>query len=195
MVWPSSRRRKCRCFFHDRDLTFLRVDPAIITLTWGSSWIPAQRHVTSREDSTGSDDPAVTDSLNFCAIVNLQTTCNNITVRENNIHSRELSGSIVIPESFQGSMLLRGSRCEQMSPFYLFRRKHIFLKALYALKRSINTNSDSITFIFNCPQRVWWEHSQQHPDPITENFLSFWFVFMKSRFTLDRLYLKLKICF
>lgn len=47
IVRPSSRSRKCRCFFHERDLTFLRVDPAIITLTSGSSWIPAQSHVKS----------------------------------------------------------------------------------------------------------------------------------------------------
>ncbi|TNN68543.1 hypothetical protein EYF80_021189 [Liparis tanakae] len=43
MVTPSSRRRKCRCFFHDLDLTFLRVDPAIITLTSESSWMPEVR--------------------------------------------------------------------------------------------------------------------------------------------------------
>lgn len=73
IVRPSSRRRKCRCFFHDRDFTFLRVDPAIITLTSGSSWMPAQSHVKSHrspselagsgEDLTCSKDSAFSDSV------------------------------------------------------------------------------------------------------------------------------------
>lgn len=42
IVKPSSRRRKWRFFFQERDLTFLRIDPAIITLTCGSSSTPAQ---------------------------------------------------------------------------------------------------------------------------------------------------------
>lgn len=41
IVRPSSNRRKWRCFFQDRDLTFLRVDPAIIRFISGSSWMPA----------------------------------------------------------------------------------------------------------------------------------------------------------
>lgn len=71
IVRPSSRSRKCRCFFHERDFTFLRVDPAIITLTWGSSWIPAQSCKRSKVTITLSTDSPITDSLYL--IINLQT--------------------------------------------------------------------------------------------------------------------------
>lgn len=42
MVWPSSCRRKCRCFFQERDLTFLNIAPAFITWRSLSPWATVQ---------------------------------------------------------------------------------------------------------------------------------------------------------
>ena len=42
MVWPSSCRRKCRCFFQERDLTFLNIAPAFITWRSSSPWATVQ---------------------------------------------------------------------------------------------------------------------------------------------------------
>lgn len=85
-VRPSSRRWKCRCFFQERDLTFLRVEPCIITCTSRSSRIP----VGGGNGRSCQGRRGLWDGSAFCCQpsgVTLSST--------NSFDSRKLPGSIL----------------------------------------------------------------------------------------------------
>lgn len=121
IVRQSSRRRKCRCFFHDLDLTFLRVDPAIITLTCGSSWMPAQSHVKSqRSPSCHTSDTAPSELAGFQMILyywyiriyraqifypqSEWITCTHVSLQDPLLFLNHASGNV----------LLKRSRCQRL---------------------------------------------------------------------------------
>lgn len=127
IVRPSSRRRKCRCLFHIRDLTFLRVDPVIITLIWGSSWVTAQSHVKGERSWLCH----TSDTSEECSSKKLQKYHNWSFSQANNIYSREPSESIASLESCQWK---GAAKKKQMSANYIY----------FVIHKLLNTNNNSI---------------------------------------------------
>lgn len=115
IVIPSSRSRKCRCFFHERDLTFLRVDPAIITLTSGSSWIPVQSRVEKNQRSWSNHTFDTTPSTSVRPYIFKQTanSLRFLYLKSGGIIFTHvnLQDPLLLLNHANGKLLLKRNRC------------------------------------------------------------------------------------